>query len=236
MEQVETLRIAEIFQTVQGEGLDMGLPSFFVRLQGCQVHCFFCDEKETWVKRENNSYSSDPASIIKELEGLNPLLKRVVITGGEPTEQKLSTLISALINKSFKVSVETAGTGAFVGDLFQDYEHKAIEFNPRADFKPSAMISFSPKELYSKSSSIQDERIWQFCSEIKFVIANSQAPEYLLTRIIPQLKKYSNDCPIFLVPDWFNMSANKKIIIELLNQYPNRLRWGVQMHKLVDMP
>ena len=101
---------------------------------------------------------------------------------------------------------------------------------------PSVMISFSPKELYSKSSSIQDERIWQFCSEIKFVIANSQAPEYLLTRIIPQLKKYSNNCPIFLVPDWFNMDANKKIIIELLNQYPNRLRWGVQMHKLVDMP
>jgi hypothetical protein len=32
------------------------------------------------------------------------------------------------------------------------------------------------------------------------------------------------------------MDANKKIIIELLNQYPNRLRWGVQMHKLVDMP
>jgi organic radical activating enzyme len=232
----QNLRIAEIFQTVQGEGLDMGLPSFFVRLQGCQVHCFFCDEKETWVKRENNSYSASPQEILNELESLNPLLKRVVITGGEPTEQKLAPLIQALVNKSFKVSVETAGTGAFVGDLFENYATKAIEFNPKADFKPSVMISFSPKELYSKSSSIQDERIWQFCSEIKFVIANPSAPEYLLTRIIPQLKKYDNECPIFLVPDWFNMDANKKIIIELLNQYPSHLRWGVQMHKLVEMP
>lgn len=226
----------EIFQTVQGEGADMGLPAFFVRLQGCNVHCFFCDEKETWVKRDNNSTEIEPQKILEELEMLNPLLKRVVITGGEPTEQKLEPLIALLVNKSYKVSVETAGTGPFVEDLFKAYESKTLEFGSDGTPKRSVMITFSPKELYSKSSKVHDERVWQYCDELKFVVASPDAPEYLLTRVIPQLQKFNNNCPIFLVPDWYNPEPNKQIIIDLLSQYPSRFRMGIQMHKLIDMP
>ena len=38
----------QIFETLQGEGVHSGVPSFFIRLQGCSVNCFFCDEKPTW--------------------------------------------------------------------------------------------------------------------------------------------------------------------------------------------
>jgi 7-carboxy-7-deazaguanine synthase len=213
----------EIVETIQGEGLYMGTPAFFVRFQGCNVHCFFCDEKETWVKRENNSIEMNPSEIIAQLEEINPLLKRVVITGGEPTEQDLAPLIEALINKSYRVSIETAATGEFTSDLFQDYSEEIF-------------VTFSPKEVYSKSSKIADERIWQRADELKFVIANDEGVEYLLTTIIVKLKQANNDCPIFLMPDWYNQDATKAKVLELCRQYPGRLRMGWQLHKLIDMP
>lgn len=215
----------EIFETVQGEGADMGLPAFFIRLQGCSVHCFFCDEKDTWVKRENNSLDIEPKEIIKKLEELNPLLKRVVITGGEPTEQNLKALITELINASYKVSVETAGTGEYSYQLFETY----------GDGK-KVSITFSPKEIYSKTSKISDDRIWKDCAELKFVVANTEASDYLISRIIPKLSEHANNCPIFLTPDWFNMDATKEIIVKLLREYPSRFRMGCQLHKIIDMP
>lgn len=218
-------RIAEIYESIQGEGMDMGLPAFFIRLQGCNVHCFFCDEKETWIKRENNSIELSANEILETLEELNPLLKRVVITGGEPTEQKLETLISLLIKNNYKVSVETAATGEFLQDLFKEYNSNI-----------PLSISFSPKEVYSKNSAIQDEKIWARCDELKFVIANEEAIEYLINSIIPNLQKHNNPCPIFLVPDWYNFDKTKVMVQKLLTKYPSRFRLGIQLHKLVEMP
>lgn len=213
---------AEIVETIQGEGIYAGVPAFFIRLQGCNVHCFFCDEKETWINRENSSIEISIAEIITKLETINPLLKRVVITGGEPTEQALEELIKALIERSFVVSIESAATGAYTADLFKAY-------------KNNLFITFSPKEPYSKSK-IQDERIWQLASEVKFVVANNEAEEYLLQRMISKLQAANNHCPIFLVPDWFNIEETKKIVIRLCREYPNRFRMGWQLHKLIDMP
>lgn len=213
----------EIFCTVQGEGVHAGVPSFFVRLQGCDVHCFFCDEKETWVRREHFTELLEPEKIIEEFEILNPLLKRVVITGGEPTQQELKPFINKLIEQNFSVSLETAATGEFVTDLFEDYH------NP-------LWITFSPKEVYSKSTKVEDERIWARCDEIKFVIANDEAEEYLLRTIMPKLADNKNHCPIFLVPDWFNFEKMKAKVIELCMQYPNKFRIGTQTHKFLEMP
>ncbi len=217
----------QIFQTVQGEGLDAGTPAFFIRLQGCSVHCFFCDEKETWVKRENNTSIYDSETIIEELEHTNPLLKRVVITGGEPSEQAIKPLIQDLIAKSYKVSVETAATGEHVKDFFEDY---SINGND------SFSITFSPKEPYSRTRKIADNRIWSKCRELKFVVANQDGVDYLIRKIIPKLQEAQNNCPIFLAPDWYNHDETKSLIMDLLEQYPSKFRLGVQMHKLMDLP
>ena len=44
-----TLSINEMFETIQGEGAHTGIPSIFVRLQGCPVGCPWCDTKHTWT-------------------------------------------------------------------------------------------------------------------------------------------------------------------------------------------
>lgn len=230
-------REPEIYESIQGEGLDMGLPTFFVRLQGCQVHCFFCDEKETWVKRENNSLELNPQEILDKLEIINPLIRRVTITGGEPTEQKLEPLISLLAKNNYKVSIETAATGTHSGDLFLDYGQNLKSSDRLQDFFPKVLsITFSPKEIYSKSTKINDERIWHECDQIKFVIANQEAIDYLINTIVAKLEFHNNPCPIFLVPDWYNFEKTKSMIQELLHQYPSKFRMGIQMHKMLDMP
>jgi 7-carboxy-7-deazaguanine synthase len=227
----------EIFETIQGEGVDMGLPAFFIRLQGCNVHCFFCDEKETWVKRENNSIGIQPEEILSKLEELNPLLKRVVITGGEPTEQNLKPLISLLVKNNYRVSIETAGTGEYLSVLFEDYTRPNSSNDQLTSYLSKFLnITFSPKEPYSKSSKIQDEKIWAQCDEVKFVVANEEALDYVINTIVGKLKNHGNFCPIFLVPDWYNFEKTKTLVLNLLREYPSYFRLGTQLHKIVEMP
>ena len=226
----------QIFSTVQCEGVDSGVAAIFVRFQGCSVHCFFCDEKETWVKRENNSADTHEEEIFAEIQGLSKNVRRVVLTGGEPTEQSLKRLVNLLIANGYIVSIETAGTGDYLTELFQDYP--AVSQTQATGFKRVFNFTFSPKEIYSRTK-ISDEKIWQVCAELKFVVANSEAKEYLLDKILPKLKVSNNNCPVYLTPDWFNFEVTKemilKILAEYIGEYP-QLRLGIQAHKYLDMP
>lgn len=230
-----TTNTLQIFSTVQGEGVDSGVAAIFVRFQGCNVHCFFCDEKETWVKRESNTAAVNEEEIFEEIQKLNNKVKRVVLTGGEPTEQSLKRLVNLLIANGYVVSIETAATGDFLAELFQDYPKVSKAHS--TGFKRVFNFTFSPKEIYSRSK-ISDERIWQYCDELKFVVANSDAKEYLLDKILPKLKASNNDCPVYLTPDWFNFEVTKEMILKILAEYASeypQLRMGIQAHKYLDM-
>ena len=226
----------QIFSTVQGEGVDSGVPAIFVRFQGCSVHCFFCDEKDTWVKRENNTGEINEEDIFNEIKKLNPKIKRVVLTGGEPSEQRLRALVNLLIANDYVVSIETAATGDYLSELFQDYP--SVKEHHTTAFKKVFNFTFSPKEIYSRSK-ISDERIWQYCDELKFVVANSEAKDYLLDKILPKLASAKNDCPVYITPDWFNFEVTKEMILKILaeniSKYP-QLRLGIQAHKYLEMP
>lgn len=226
----------QIFSTVQGEGVDSGLAAIFVRFHGCSVHCFFCDEKETWVKRDENSLGINEEEIFSEIQKLSTNVKRVVLTGGEPSEQNLKRLVNLLIANGYVVSIETAATGEYLTELFQNYPK--VSNSQATGFKKVFNFTFSPKEIYSRSK-IADERIWEECAELKFVVANSEAKEYLLDKILPKLSLNKNDCPVYLTPDWFNFEVTKemilKILAEYIGEYP-QLRLGIQAHKYLDMP
>ena len=54
MEPEATIRVAEVFRSLQGEGPSLGTPSTFVRLQGCTVGCAWCDTRYSWPADGNN--------------------------------------------------------------------------------------------------------------------------------------------------------------------------------------
>jgi len=86
------LRVSEFFcDTIQGEGIHIGHPATFLRFQGCELYCIYCDTKEVW--RQGNPYSFDELYTIMSSEGLpNKLLhgQHLVITGGSPLLQQNS--------------------------------------------------------------------------------------------------------------------------------------------------
>lgn len=104
MDTSRSLRINEIFYSLQGETSTVGLPTAFVRLTGCPLRCTYCDTAYAFHKGDVMSL----ADIIAQLEAYGA--KYVTVTGGEPLAQpECLSLLRALCDKGYSVSLETSG-------------------------------------------------------------------------------------------------------------------------------
>jgi len=104
------MKINEMFTSIQGEGNYLGMPCIFVRTQGCNLHCPFCDTKETW---HDNAEQASITQILTDIVRLSEVngIKLVVFTGGEPCLQKdLQDIVDQLLVRDFRVCIETNGT------------------------------------------------------------------------------------------------------------------------------
>ena len=100
----DTLRITEIFYSLQGEGKTTGLPTTFIRLTGCPLRCGYCDTEyafhggETWRIDD----------ILQEVGQLGA--HYINVTGGEPlAQQRVHDLMKQLCDAGYHVSLETSG-------------------------------------------------------------------------------------------------------------------------------
>ena len=101
---LSTVRITEIFYSLQGESSTAGLPTVFVRLTGCPLRCHYCDTEYAFYGGERQTISSVLASVASH----KPL--NVCVTGGEPLAQKACIpLLTALCDEGYQVSLETSG-------------------------------------------------------------------------------------------------------------------------------
>ncbi len=101
------MKIAEIYKSVQGEGLLTGTPSLFVRASGCNLRCWFCDTAYASWQPEGVDLAVD--EIVAQVEEWN--CPHVVLTGGEPMLfAELIPLCSQLRRAGRHVTIETAGT------------------------------------------------------------------------------------------------------------------------------
>jgi organic radical activating enzyme len=99
------LQLAEIFYSIQGEGMWTGTPAVFVRLAGCNLACDFCD---TDYSLKEFASVEDVVQRIRELGDNCPM---VILTGGEPLAQaETAALIVALRKDGRRVHIESNGT------------------------------------------------------------------------------------------------------------------------------
>ena len=101
--------ITETFQSLQGEGILAGTPSFFIRTSGCNLRCRWCDTPYASWNPEGRRRSV--ADLVDQ--AVKSALGHVVVTGGEPLlAREIGALTSALRVRGLHVTVETAGTVA----------------------------------------------------------------------------------------------------------------------------
>jgi 7-carboxy-7-deazaguanine synthase len=101
------MKIAEVFYSIQGEGLLAGVPSAFVRTSGCNLRCEWCDSPYTSWAPEGTSLSVEP--VLAQVEAFPA--RHVVVTGGEPLlAPGIDELCTALRQRRYHITVETAAT------------------------------------------------------------------------------------------------------------------------------
>ena len=104
MKPMNSLRITEIFHSLQGESKTVGIPTVFVRLTGCPLRCQYCDTE----------YAFDGGELM-ELNDIKKVLEEVAcdyvtVTGGEPLAQpNCLALLEQLCDSGYNVSLETSG-------------------------------------------------------------------------------------------------------------------------------
>ncbi|WP_044414455.1 7-carboxy-7-deazaguanine synthase QueE [Pseudomonas sp. FeS53a] len=100
----QTLRITEIFYSLQGETRTAGLPTIFVRLTGCPLRCQYCDTAYAF----NGGQLQSLDDILEQVAAYRP--RHVCVTGGEPLAQpNCIPLLARLCDAGYEVSLETSG-------------------------------------------------------------------------------------------------------------------------------
>ncbi len=166
------MRIAEIFRSLQGEGLLTGTDSVFVRTSGCNLRCRYCDTAYASWTPEGEDMSVD--EIVDQVDRLAKpqAAGHVVITGGEPMLfAELTPLCAALHQTGKHITIETSGT------LYLPVE--------------CDLISISPKLSNSTPPPDMDPR-WTRRHE-----SNRHAPQ-VIRRLVAQYEyqlKFVVDCP-----------------------------------------
>ncbi|MGI8924200.1 MAG: 7-carboxy-7-deazaguanine synthase QueE [Fimbriimonadales bacterium] len=116
------LRVAEVFTSIQGEGIWAGTPSTFVRVSGCNLRCVWCDTPyASWSPEGPVMRVPD---IAKQVEDAG--VEHVVLTGGEPMLfDAIEPLAEGLKNSGHTITIETAGT------IFRDLPCDLMSISPK---------------------------------------------------------------------------------------------------------
>lgn len=207
-----TVRICEIFSSLNGEGKYVGHPTTFIRLSGCPFNCSYCDT--LYAKSGGKKMSID--NIMAKVNKLGN--KYVCITGGEPLAQNDTlSLVYELLSFSYIVSIETSGLVEIEEDGY------ARTFNYTMDVKcPSSGISDS--NVYDNLSRLKSY------DEVKFVIVDSQDLEF--AKAI--LKKYPTKAQVIYSPVNNNLDVAKMITESLINK-DIQGKLGLQLHRIINI-
>lgn len=109
----DVLRLSEIFDSLQGEGVNVGKPCRFVRLALCNLHCHYCDTKYTWdfehFDYEREVRQASLQSVVQQLS--EAPAGHVVVTGGEPLlQQRALAKVLERVPAELFIEIETNGT------------------------------------------------------------------------------------------------------------------------------
>lgn len=214
---MSNLLISEIFFSLNGEGLEMGKPTIFVRLSGCNLDCSWCDTKYA----DHNATEKNIDGILEEIEKCNSDINSVLITGGEPLTQDIELLVDALHRKQYDIGIETNGS------VYKDVLLK-IDFISVDIKTPSSNNETNDLVIFNKIVNAIEIRKGQ----MKAVIADRRDYDFLKKFI----QENSFNVPLIIQPCWGNLSYKELCEMYLNNPINhNNVRVLLQIHKLGEI-
>jgi 7-carboxy-7-deazaguanine synthase len=203
------LKITEIFHSLQGEALQAGLPTVFIRLTGCPLRCTYCDSEYAFYGGKWMHFD-DILGEVRRHE-----TPYVCVTGGEPLAQKrCSELLTLLCDEGFKVSLETSG---------------AVDIG-LADRRVSRVM-----DLKTPDSGEESKNLWSNLEEltandqVKFVICSRADYEWAREQL--EDRKLDSYCETLFSPAWGQVEI--KDLAEWILEDRLPVRFQLQLHKLL---
>ena len=204
-----TLRITEIFHSLQGETSRVGLPTTFVRLTGCPLRCGYCD----------TAYAFHGGTTMRLEEILAKVAQHrtryVTVTGGEPLAQKhCLLLLTALADRGYSVSLETSG---------------ALDVS-RVDARVSRIV-----DVKTPGSGEVERNLWDNLAhlnprdEIKFVLCDER--DYVWAKDVLGSRGLDRICPVLFSPAHEQLAAATLAEWVLRDELPVRVQ--IQLHKVL---
>ena len=206
---MSSLRITEIFYSLQGESNTVGIPTVFIRLTGCPLRCVYCDTAYAFTGGKKLSIND----IITEAEQYNTPF--ITVTGGEPLAQPgCIELLTELLNKNFKVSLETSGAI----DI-SNVDQRTVKV---MDLKTPGSGELN-KNLYENIQYLNSK------DQVKFVIGTDE--DYNWSKAILTEYALSDRCEILFSPVMGLQNPTELAEKILRDRLP--VRFQIQLHKLL---
>ncbi|NBX00059.1 MAG: 7-carboxy-7-deazaguanine synthase QueE [Methylophilaceae bacterium] len=204
-----SLRIFEIFHSLQGESSRVGLPTVFVRLTGCPLRCGYCDTEYAFHGGATQSFDEILATVT------NYQAQYVCVTGGEPLAQKgCHQLLKMLCDAGYQVSIETSGAI----DISQVDQRVSVIMDIKTPGSGEAS-----KNLWSNVAALSAK------DEVKFVLVDRT--DYDWAKQILGQYDLTQKCPVLFSPVYKTLPPADLAAWVLEDHLPVRMQ--VQLHKIL---
>jgi 7-carboxy-7-deazaguanine synthase len=211
--------IVEKFLSIDGEGPTSGELAVFIRFQGCNLRCSWCDTTYSWDKESTNEILSakEIYDYIKENHVTN-----VTLTGGEPLIQENIHELLDLLNSDEDLNIHIETNGSIDINPFKK-KHKGGNISYILDYK-------LPSSKMTHSMNINNLNMVEKKDVYKFVVGSMEDLQMAYERII----KYdlTSKCLVYLSPVSGNIDM-QEIVEFMKDKNLNKVRLQVQLHKII---
>jgi 7-carboxy-7-deazaguanine synthase len=201
------LKLTEIFHSLQGEADTVGIPTVFIRLTGCPLRCQYCD---TAYAFHGGEWWQLEAILerVRELEA-----RYVCVTGGEPLAQpQCLTLLSALADAGYRVSIETSG--AMPIDAVDPRVIRVVDVKTPGSLEEH-------RNRYDQLALLRPEE------QIKFVLCDRADYEWSRSKLASL--QLAQRCQVLFSPSHEQLPARQLADWILADRLP--VRFQIQLHK-----
>lgn len=207
------MRVVEIFKSIDGEGIRAGFPVTFIRLEGCNLRCSYCDTKYSYDNAKYTEMTVD--EVYDKVYKLG--CERITLTGGEPLiHEDVDKLVDRLTSDGFEVNIETNGSINISDYIDMNKVLLTMDYKCPSSGMSNQMLLCNLKTLRRRDV-------------LKFVVGNKEDLD-----TCHDLIKYTR-AQVFISPI-FGKIEPKEIVEYMLEHDMQDCRIQLQLHKIIWNP